>query len=296
MIRVLFPVLLVVLLFGAFAGCSQVPANGEDSGFETQVSDPRSGVVVRTHVDRDEISVSDRLWVWVEVQWGADARGAIVEPDWDLSEWTLVESKQETAVQIKDGFEQRTSYLIEPFLPGAYEIHSFAVDIYPASTDSEPYRIESMAQKIQVLSVLDAQDAGTLENDSAFIDPIAFEHPAEQSRGAWYILGAVALGGAMIVAWLMLRSTGRRIKNESLRDQLTSIANGQGIEELDAYSTLYRVFTGLGDGLEQTSEIKSMIEACERARFAGTEHDLPDPKALASHALGLLGAGDGGMR
>ena len=296
MIRVLFSILLVSLLFGAFVGCSQVSASGGDTGFETQVSDPHSGVVVRTHVDRDEISVSDRLWVWVEVQWGADARAAIVEPDWDSSEWTLVESKQETAVQIKNGFVQRTSYLIEPFLPGAYEIPSFGVDIYPASMDAEPYRIESMRQKIQVLSVLDAQDAGTLEDDSALIDPLAFEQPTGQRRGGLYILGAFVLGGAVIVAWLMLRSTGRRLKSESLRDQLTSIANGQGIDEFDAYSTLYRVFTVLGNGLEQTSEIKSMIEACERARFAGTEHDLPDPKALASHALGLLGAGDGGLR
>ncbi len=279
----------VGLLATLLAGCSRGPTQVPSDGLETQVTDPQSGVILRTHIDRATIAAADRLAVDVELEWASPARATLIEPDWAASGWTLIEQHDEPAKLTDSGFVARSTYLIEPFLPGSYTIPVFGAQIFPAS-DAEPYQIESLTMEVQVRSVLDEQDAGELAPADGLIDPITLETPGARSTRWVYALVAAVAGIAGVVIWKLTRSSGDGGRSPSVYAQLEHVANGRDASDAQACHTLYRAFTRLDERLQRTSEIREMIEQCERARFSAGDTGTLDPRAMARHTLELLGA------
>jgi len=295
MTRTAWSILLLVLL-GVFPlvfplGCARPAAEPVRIGIDSQASDPTGTVVVRTHIDRDKIGVADRLWVRVELEWTPPTTAELVEPDWESSAWTLIEMQRLPAEQTQTGFQAAYAYLLEPFLPGDYETPVFVVEIYPESA-GEKYQLESVAMEVNVRSALDAQDAGTLDMRVGFVDPLEMQADSEprSNLGLWAGIGGV-LAMVFVVLWQVTRTDRAEQGNESVYAQLRRVAQAEDSDSLDGYDTLYRAFTRLDPRLQQTSEIKGMIDVCERARFSADEVGVGDPQTMARHTLELLGAG-----
>ncbi len=278
----------VGLLAMLLAGCSRAPTQTPTDGLETQITDPQSGVTLRMYIDRAEITAVDRLALDVELEWASPARASLIEPDWSASGWTLIEQHGEPAKLTDSGFVVRSTYLIEPFLPGAYTIPVFGAQVFP-TPDAEPYQIESLTMDVQVRSVLDDQDAGELAPADGLVDPIALAPPRFRSTGWVYALVVVVAGIAGVIIWKLTRSSRDGIRSPSVYAQLEHVAEGRDASDTEAYNTLYHAFTRLDERLQQTSEIRAMIEQCERVRFSAGDASTLDPQTMARHTLELLG-------
>ncbi len=269
-------------------GCSRAPIQTPTDGLETQITDPQSGVILRMSIDRTEITAADRLALDIELEWALPARASLIEPDWSASEWTLVEQHGEPAKLTDSGFVVRSTYLIEPFLPGPYTTPVFGAQVFP-TPDAEPYPIESMTMDVQVRSVLDDQNAGELAPANGLVDPTALAPTRFQSTGWVYALVVVVAGIAGVIIWKLTRSSGDGARSSSVYAQLEHVAKGREASDTEAYNTLYHAFTRLDERLQQTSEIRAMIEQCERARFSAGDVSTLDPQVMARHTLELLG-------
>ncbi len=279
----------LTLSVGPVWGCSGGGDVASVHGIETQVTDPQSGVTIRTRIDRDEIAASDRLTVVVLLEWTSPATATLIEPDWAQSGWTLIEFHKEPAKLTDSGFLVQSSALIEPFLPGEYAVPVFEAEVYQ-SENAQPYRMQSLPIPVRVRSVLDEQDAGELDPADGLLDPAALETSRSASNGLLLGFALGVAGIAIVIIWLLSRSSGDGTESPSVYAQLERVAHGRDASDEDAYNTLYRVFTRLDDRLQQTTEIRSMIEQCERARFSAGDADTLDPRAMARHTLELLGA------
>lgn len=282
----------IILCTCAIAGCARTTPTAAVDGYETEVSDPQSGVMIRTHIDTDELTTSDRLFVEVELEWAAPVLASFIEPDWSQSGWTLIETHLDPVQSTDDGFVSAVTYLIEPFLPGQYTIPAFGVQIFPDST-FDSVSMESMAMDVRVLSVLDIQDAGDLDPVDGLLDPRATQQIETKSMNLLYGISAFAFGVALLIIWRLTRSRENADASPSVYAQLEHVANGCDESDSVAYHSLYQAFIGLDERLQMTSEVRSMIEQCERARFSLDDANALDPRTMARHTLDLLGAPSG---
>jgi len=285
----------VVFILGVLVlgGCMRSPSVQAESGIDTEARDPESGVIVRTHMDRDEIGIADRLEVQVFVEWEPPARAALVEPDFADSGWTLIESHQDPLVTTASGFVESSTFLLEPFLAGAYRVPAFWVEV-ASDRNAEPYEFSSMESSIAVRSSLDIQDAGTLDPAYGLAPPPSVsDQRLSMSR---MVIGGVLAFGVFsgLCFWWFTRSFSDRPKLESVHDQLQQVANNTSQSDADAYEMLYHAITRLDERLQNTSEIRALIQSCERARFSAGEPGALDPRAMARHTLELLGASESG--
>jgi hypothetical protein len=269
-------------------GCTRSPSVQAENGIDTEAMDPESGVVVRTHMDKDEIGIADRLKVQVFVEWEPPARAALVEPDFADSGWSLIESHQDPLVTTATGFVESSTFLLEPFLAGAYRVPAFWVEVTP-DRNAKPYEFASMESSITVRSSLDAQDAGALDPAYGLAPPpSASDQRLSMSR---MVIGGIVGFGifAGLCFWWFTRGSLDRPKLESVLDQLQKVANNANQSDADAYDMLYHAITRLDERLQNTSEIRALIQSCEQARFSAGEHGALDPRAMARHTLELLG-------
>ena len=220
---------------------------------------------------------------------GSTARAS---PDWAASDWTLIDSHREPIARTETGFAASSTYLIEPFLAGEYTIPSFGVEITP-TPDAQPYPLVSLPLTIQVQSVLASEDSGELDPAAGFVDPETELANEPQPKAMLYALIAGVIFFSALVIWRLTRPSLQSQTPRSAYALLELVATGHEGSESDAYNTLYQAFTRLDPRLQHTSEIRSLIEQCECARFSANESSALDPQTIARHTLELLGGVDG---
>ena len=268
-------------------GCGGVEQHASLPGVETEAIDQRTGVKIRVHIGQSSITIAERVSVEVSIQWKEPVNVVLLDTDWASSQWTLIDHHQNPTKRIDDTYELKHSFLIEPFLAGTYALPEFSVQIMPEK-DITPHTLESLPIELEVRSVLAATDTGELDPLSAFIEPFDLESPPQSINPLLILaIGSIIVCSAAVV-WKLTRVT--TITNQrSAYDQLALVAKGRCETQAIAYDHLYQALSKLDPRLQQTSEIRVLIEQCEQARFSQADAPSTDPQAMARHTLELLG-------
>ena len=286
------PAVIACLYACMLVGCSRPNSAASGDGIDTQVIDQSTGTELRTHIERDQIGIADRVLIIVELEWNSPASTKLIEPQWSESEWELIETLYEPVQSEEGSFILAASFVLEPFLAGDYTTPLFSAEISP-QTNAPLHTLESMPTQIRVLSVLDEQDSGELDPPNAAVDPTLDSSVEPQSTLAIFIVIGVVVFGIGLVLWLRLRTSSSASTQPSVYEQIEQVASGNNDSILQGYDTLYHAFCRLDYRLRQTSEIGNFIQECERARFSGVDSNTLDPKAMAQHTLELLGTAEG---
>tara|TARA_R110002072_G_scaffold42064_21_gene118854 strand:+ start:113411 stop:114283 length:873 start_codon:yes stop_codon:yes gene_type:complete len=268
-------------------GCQVQDTDSVSSGQSTQVIDPETGTKLTVWAPTDSISTAERLAINVEIHWIKPNEIELVEPVWNETQWSLIQSNQEPTRVDGDGFITSHHYLIEPFLPGKYTVPVFGLEI-TINPDEAARTITTLPLDIQVVSVLAAEDAGELEPVAQLYEPV--DAVASQSTNQavyWALGGGLVLSGLII--YLLTRSTNQDTKNRSAYALLEEVARIKDGQCPQAYETLYLALCKLDPRLQHTSEIRVLIEQCERIRFSHDQAGELDAKQMARHTLDLLG-------
>lgn len=287
-----WPALLVALL--ALTGCGPSAAPGTESGVTQETSDPDTGITLRTHVPSTELGIADRLTLGVMLEWPVAHDIELIEPDWSQGGWALIESTSTAPALVGETMRQERRYVLEPFLAGDYQTPTFSLRIAPQDAET-PRTLESSPISITVATSLTpdaAEELSPLRTTKA---------PREETDQATRrsMLTIAGAGGALIACVVLVlvitRPKNKASSGRSIYDELIQIKrHPQTQDEQQAYHRLHQVFARLDPRLQSTSEIRELICACERARFAPGAGDAPSPQAMAGHTLELLGASEEG--
>ena len=280
----IFPTCLLCMLL-AF-GCSARHQSDTVIGESQSAEDAEYGVRLTQSVDRNSIGIAERVWFSAQWSWEGDLVTTLEEPDWDETDWSVIESVEIPVSRTDNNYQAGKKWLIEPFLPGAYSVPS--AELRFATFDEQSNTLRTEPIEIRVSGVLPDTDSGELNPiaDLAGLDDSDSPPPLP----IWMI----ALGGAATIACIVLYFVYRNIRNvtvPSVFDQLKAIANMDDHES--AYSELELVYESLDERLRNTTEFREMISACQRARFSPETDDRLSAKRLANHTLTLLGHTDG---
>lgn len=280
--------LLLILCLLLLVGCQSKSTDPAPSGQSAQVIDPDSGTTLTVTAPTDSISTAERIQIQVEIQWVEPYEIKLVEPVWSETQWSVIQSTQEPTRVGGDGFITTHQYLIEPFLPGEYSIPAFGVGVTLRS-DEAARTISASPLAVQVHSVLAAEDAGELEPFAQLYEPIdAIPSQITNQALYWALGGGLVLSGLII--YMLTRPATQATKNRSAYALLEEVARLKDGQSPHAYETLYLALCKLDPRLQQTSEIRVLIEQCERIRFSHDQAGELDAKQMARHTLDLLGA------
>lgn len=293
MIRRAFSILVASFAVLMGIGCQPNTAQENTSFHKTEVVDRTNGVRVQAWTDQESIGTADRVRVIVDIRWVDSVRVQLVQPDWENTQWTLISQSQsstEYSHSIQDGysFGSTTTFVLEPFLPGAYTIDSFEVRIR-TDHNAEPILLLTEPFEIEVRSVLATQDDTELSPISGFIDPNQIQQHA--SNTVPVVIGVsislVLVSGFTV--WNLTRK-GETFKSEpTVYELLDRVSKGKVNDDQQGYRTLYDALLKLDPRLQSTSEIRFMIDQCESARYSAVDKHLSDPQTMAKHTLELLG-------
>ncbi len=277
----------MILVACVLVGCSRDVPAPSSAGIVSDVADPETGVKIRTRIETDKIGIADRLRVEVQIEWASPVSATLGEPDWDTTQWTRIDGTVRPVEVSNGGFKLVASFLLEPFLAGTYAVPAFEVFITPGS-DSLTRTLLSIEIPIEVISVLDAQDAGVLEPAVGFIDPNLTSDIQSNSKYGVLGVAAVVFVFSAYIIWRLTRTTNPSTFR-SAYELFERVADGLEPTESTAYDTLYQAFIRLDPRLQQTSEVRGMIEQCEQALFSPINTPTTDPVTMARHTLELLG-------
>jgi len=256
-----------------------------------EYSSPESPTTLTVILPTTTLGIADRLSVQVLVESPPPFTVRVDDIDWEDGGWTLIDAVHHP-IRESDGAEGKimtleSEYVLEPFLPGEYEIPSIHVQFTSVTGVAHVLQSESFA--VTVDSALDSKDIGELAPAAdSFIPPLQSQPPRSQ---AWLVVAATS--ALLIIAFLVWKSmSGIRVATndeQSSKDLLQEVADSTGINREDAFAQLARALSLLFPRLQETSEIRGMIEECEQARFSQDQQTSADPSTLAKHALELLG-------
>lgn len=288
-----FEVLLCFALISCVLfGCTESSPPTASQGVQTEVVDPDSGVVIRTHTDETQIRIADRLVVSVEVEWDSPVSIEIIEPDWSLEGWERIDASAEPIEKTPNGYISASSYLIEPFLSGDYIIPPISVEISP-SKDAQSYSLSSMPIEVAVRGVLNKEDSGELAQVGGYIAPsLSNDQSADLNTVIPLLIGA-ALAIVGLIVWRMAKSADDVNTHLNAYEIFEEVARGTAHTQTQAYRRLYLAFSLLDPRLQRTSEINGLIQECERARFSHGITQTLTAQAMAQHTLELLGVRKG---
>lgn len=162
-VTILFFTLLVILQFS----CSPVPGDSTlsaDTGFfKTYVQEP---VTLNQKINKKEITVAGRLEVVLEISAPENMEVAFPAYSASLGDFTLEDVKNHPARMTGTGKNVRVihtaTYLLEPYLPGTYNIPAMTVTITDKNISTESTRLVTKELQIAVKSLLD-QSGTTVE-------------------------------------------------------------------------------------------------------------------------------------
>jgi len=257
------------------------------AGVSVKASDPQSGARLSVHAPRERIGVAERLALRVETVWAPETGVELVAPEWEDTGWSLIDLVAEPPVVIEDERVRETRiYILEPFLPGAYAVGPFKLEIIGG--DGGALVIETDPITLDVLGALAETNGGELNPAAEAIAPDPDDERASDTAALIVVSVAVIFAGSEAVVLLLTRKRAPE-PVPSVSEQLTRIARGRPADPQEDYSTLERTFDRLEPRLRQTSEFRQLIATCERARFAPASSETPAPRDIARHALSLLG-------
>ena len=286
-------ILISALIALIAAGCSQQAEVAHGGGAERVVTDPDSGVELRVHVDQSELTVSDRLRLQTTLAWPQSMEARVVEPDWDQSQWTLIERLESPVDLYGDVLSQTISYVLEPFLPGEYTTPEFKV-LIGSDSDEHSLTLRSEPMTIEVAGLLSKDDQGELAEPEAFYDPSLLPQPTKSKATMYIILVTGGVACALIAVWIYRRRGHREDQLPSIYEQLSTIAKQSDSNDIESYQRLYHTITRLDHRLLNTSELHTLVEQCESAIYSPDGGSNLSPQAMAKHTLELLGASERG--
>lgn len=299
-VRLLRSLLVYVILSGiaavSMSGCGQSAPLAQHAQVY-QYDDPESNTTLRISADSTSISVAARLTVHIEVEWELGDKVVFEDTDWSSGGWELVDQIRSPVESISGAQPARLrlvkDVVLEPFLPGEYTIPLIQVHIQESNANERT--IQSEPIPVQVLSVLTPDDTEELSPPSGeYVLPV----PGKSDHTA---LLSVFIGVCLVVLIFLLRVYARRNRTSpeiqaSPYDLLHEVAHSQTMDAHEGYEKVYTALTSLFAELQQTSEIRAMIEQCESARFSGQPGVHSTPETIAKHALEILGDNGGGCR
>lgn len=261
--------ILAMLILPACSGST--PSDGDTSPKATAHNEDGS-VVLDVYCDVTELTTVDQLVVTAELSRSPGAEASIEPTDWEAAGWSLV-SQTHTPETLRGGLLLFTQTItLEPFLDGEYRIPSIVAS-------AGKWKIATDPIGITVSSVLDPADTGEIAVTTELLPP---SEPHERDGTALVLIG---IGAGLIFAGAVFWWTGRTEPIEPTpREQLEEIAEGHFDNEHDALALVHRLVDSLGSN----ERLGSVLEACNRARYMGSEEPAGAAKALANEALNAM--------
>lgn len=258
---------------------------GTSPGVRSEASDDERGVELVTRVDSDEILLADRVWVEDTARWAGDLRPIFEAREWDAAGWTTIELVLEPPELRAGVYTLRRRTLVEPFLPGDYQIPPCVLRVPDATT--EPALLSTGSIPVRVVGVLGASDSGELSP----IPELGTVPEEERASPAPLLVGiAVASVLAGLGVLTVMRIRHGEVGIPSPIEELGRIEQDDEASERESYQRLGRVLDALDPTLRATSEIERMIRVCDQARYS--EEPMPgqgiNPRMMAAHARRLL--------
>lgn len=285
--RMLIPISMLLACCVIAGGCSRGAGQSPEQ-IAVTAEDTQSDVRVTTRIASSEIEIADRIWVTDTSTWESSSPPAFEPRAWDETEWTVIETVTDPIAQREGLYSLERRTLLEPFLPGAYEIPPAVVRLRGGEQDDDPRLLATETIPVSVLGVLPDEDEGEL---NPIADAMVPDEPAGNDRVyLWLGLGAlvIAIAGGLLYAFRTGTSLGPR---QSIAGELQSVRDSKGADTAAEYERLARVFDRLDPRLRETSEFSEMIRVCEEARFSTSPQRgaMASPQRIAAHALELLG-------
>lgn len=283
---------LSIFVLCALAGCQSKPATENFSYNKQEVIDTNTQVLVQTWTDQETIGTADRIRVILAILRPADVSIELIDPFRENSQWTLIsQSKSAPRYSTTDSdqseFRSIHTFVLEPFLPGIYQIDSFEVHI--THNENEPVILYTVPFEIEVKSVLASQDDHMLAPVSGYIDP---ERVGVLSREYGRVIVGTSVAVILfstVIIWNLTRKSGAIQSDPSAYELLSQVSQDDSKSAQHNYQLIYDALLKLDPRLRATSEIRSMIDLCERARYSGIEMKVSDPQSMAKYTLELLG-------
>ncbi|MGV6815504.1 MAG: hypothetical protein ACWA5W_10940 [Phycisphaerales bacterium] len=255
-----------------------------------QYDEPETNASLRLSITETSISVAARLKVHIEVEWELGADVVLDVPDWSSEGWEVVEQirlpVESVSADHPEQLGQSTDVVLEPFLPGEYRVPEIRVHVRDANGVERS--IESEAIPVQVVSAMSTDDADELSPPSGeyvLPEPVQSDHMV-----LWGMLVVICLV-AMVLLLRLYALRNRSLKESRISpfDLLQEVAHSETMVSDEGFEKVYAALTSLYPELQQTSEIRGMIEQCESARFAPNPEVYSTPGFLARQALEILG-------
>jgi len=187
-----------MLLIALWACRFAVAADGPSPPFIARAES--SGAVARVEIDRDQIALHERAVLTLTLDTPAGENGLLPAIGEKLGEWRVVSlAPRELRRSAGGGITRSADLVIEPFLPGEYEIP--ALEFRVRDDRGSPERVIRTAPlNVRVESVLDDSDASKqIAGERGMIVSI------DTRAGLWWAVGAcagivlLATGGAITV-------------------------------------------------------------------------------------------------
>ena len=183
------------LLFALAWSCGSQAGDGGSPSVTPASKTYESGSATATiEVSADSITVADRLEVAVEVVASEQQQVAFPDVEDKLGEFRVVDTRSDAPKLLDSGrVARRQTYVLEPFLPGQYEIPALEIDLggKGAEADSQQ-KIKTDPIAIEVRSLLpDSEEEPDIKEASG---PV--EMPGVDPWVYWLVGAAVLLAAA----------------------------------------------------------------------------------------------------
>lgn len=253
--------MLAALVAIAVSSCSRKDARSrESSDFEIDQEWERGPVTLRLKVDREEITIAERITLLIEVDAGEDTEVELPRFGEKLEEFGIKDYHSPQPRIIADGrVRTARSYTLEPFLSGEYKIPPMKI-AFREKEDQEapPHEIESEAITINVTSLL-PEDIKELKI-ADLIAPLSLPRPPRR----WLLPAVLAAAAAAAVSAAVALYLRRRRSAEAVA--LARPAHEIAYEQLAALLELDLI--GQGRVKEFYNGVSSVLRHYIEKRFA----------------------------
>lgn len=299
--RVLLTLAAVLLLLGS---CEQVAPPPSIEPAINAVSESALGMMV-VRADRAEMSAVDLIEVHVVVQHRAGIIPGDIEFVPQASGWTVTEVRRDRPRHNGENIEQRAIWVLEPFLPGDYELPSARVVL--RASDGRESALATPAQTIRVLSALEASDSEELAPPRLSLKS---EPAPAASRSPLIAIAITCLGAALVGVGVVARIKRRRREDRPVPASPVAVLSDERATNAEfaraARLLVYRRLTGTIDDRVSSSDIAMLAKkvlppgaSAEVSQLMGQLDEMAyggvssDRARLRAHVVALVDADAG---
>jgi hypothetical protein len=251
-VRAFARVILVLMVgaAGALGGCGSEPPSLQSADAGSSVTVEQGPVRITATFSSDRITIAERIDCVVRVLAPADFEIGLPTIGETLGEYTVVESSVSPPRLVVGGLmEHRLSMLLEPFLPGAYEVDPLVVSVRERDAE-EASDIALTLPVVTVVSVLDdSPESASIGELKPPLDPVEATGSGEAEGRSWLV--AAAIGGgvlALVLVGVVLVARKRRARTRpdpcgEARARLEALASASDLpsDAVDAADDAVRV-------------------------------------------------------